>query len=137
MDDKKSLKRELKRLVESNPDFEAAAIVSFDRSTIVSVFPEVIDDTKIAAMTAALFMLGERGVLEVVRGNLKRIMIEGDNGLILVRAVGKNRILVLSTNRNSRLGDGLGSGHFNFHFPDSDSDGGDETGTGLSEYFYV
>jgi len=135
MDDKKSLKRELKRLVESNPDYEAAAIVSFDGFTIVSVFPEVIDDAKIAAMTAALFMLGERGVLEVVRGNLKRIMIEGDNGLILVRAVGKNRILVLSTNTNSHLEDELGSGHFSFHFPDSNSDGGDETGLGLSEFF--
>ncbi len=122
MDDIKSLKRDLKRLVKSNPDVEAGAIVSIEGSLIVSVFPEVIDDTKLAAMTAAIFSLGERGVLEIARGKLKRIMIEGDNGLILVMAVDKNRILVLSTTRYPRLVAGLGSGLSPFLFPEPDSE---------------
>jgi len=135
MDDFKSLERDLKRLVGSNPDVEAGAIVSLEGTLIVSVFPEVIDDTRIAAMTAAIFSLGERGVLEVARGNLKRIMIEGDNGLILIMAAGKNRILVLSTTRYPRLGAGLGSGLSTIPFPRSDSDGEDATEQRLSEFF--
>lgn len=135
MDDLKSLKRDLKRLVKSNPDVEAGAIVSIEGSLIVSVFPEVIDDTKIAAMTAAIFSLGERGVLEVVRGNLKRIMIEGDNGLILIMTAGKNKILVLSTTRYPRLGAGLGAGLSPFLFPGPDLDGEDATELRLSEFF--
>jgi len=135
MDDFKSLKRELKRLVESNPDVEAGAIVTSQGFIIVSFFPEAIDDTKIAAIIAAIFLLGERGVLEATRGNLKRIMIEGDNGLILLMAVGKNRILVLSTTRYPRLGAGLGSSFSTFLFPGPDSDDEDATGLRLSEIF--
>ncbi len=135
MDDLKSLKRDLKRLVKSNPDVEAGAIVSVEGTLIVSVFPEVIDDAKIAAMTAAIFSLGERGVLEIARGNLKRIVIEGDNGLILVMAVDKNKILVLSTTRYPRLGAGLGARLSPFLFPEPDSDGGDAIALRLSEFF--
>jgi len=135
MDDLKSLKRELKRLVKSNPDVEAGAIVTSQGFNIVSVFPEAIDDTKIAAMTAAIFLLGERGVSEVTRGNLKRIMIEGDNGLILIMVAGKNRILVLSTTSNLHLGTGFGSELSTFLFPRSDSDGEDATELRLSEIF--
>jgi len=135
MDDIKSLKRDLKRLVETNPDVEAGAIVTSQGFNIASVFPEAIDDTKIAAITAAIFLLGERGVLEATRGNLKRVMIEGDNGLILVMAVGKNIILVLSTTRYPRLEAGLGSRFSTFLFPGPDSDGEDATGLRLSEIF--
>ena len=135
MDDIRSLKRELKRLVETNPDVEAGAIVSIEGSPIASVFPEAIDDAKIAAMTAAIFSLGERGVLEIARGNLKRIVIEGDNGLILVMAVDKNKILILSTTRYPRLGAGLGVGLSPFLFPEPDSDGEDAIALRLSEFF--
>ncbi|MFX1376288.1 MAG: roadblock/LC7 domain-containing protein [Promethearchaeota archaeon] len=86
----------LKKLLNAIPEVRAAAIVSAEGLPIASALPQGVDETRIAAMIAAVQIISERAVEELARGNLKRVAIEGVDGLIHLSKAGKNAILVLS-----------------------------------------
>ena len=44
-------------------------------------------------MTAAILSVGERAAQELARGNLKRILLEGKLGLIILQQAGEHTII--------------------------------------------
>ncbi|MHA1819556.1 MAG: roadblock/LC7 domain-containing protein [Promethearchaeota archaeon] len=99
-----SLKDILKELMSSVSNINGAAIVSVEGLPIESVLENDVDETRIAAMTAAILSLGERASQELDKGMLEQIYIRGEKGYILTMAAGQNAVLTLSTDKEIRLG---------------------------------
>ncbi|TFF95595.1 MAG: hypothetical protein EU547_07365 [Promethearchaeota archaeon] len=86
------------------PEVKSTAIVSVEGLPIASALPQGVDETRIAAMTAAILSLGERAAHEMSKGDLEQIMVKGTDGYLLVLAAGPNAVLVVSTTPDVRLG---------------------------------
>jgi hypothetical protein len=94
----------LKQLLAAIPEVKSTAIVSVEGLPIASALPQGVDETRIAAMTAAILSLGERAAHEMGKGELEQIMVKGSDGYLLVLAAGPNAVLVVSTTPDIRLG---------------------------------
>ena len=94
----------LKRLLGAIPEVKSAAIVSAEGLPIASALPQGIDETRIAAMTAALLSLSERAIIEMGKGDFDQLYIKGSNGYLLVMQAGINAVLTVSTTKEVRLG---------------------------------
>ena len=94
----------LDELGSSIEEIEGCAVVSIEGLPIASALPEGIDDTKIAAMTAAMLSLGERAVLEIGKGSLQRVFTEGDNGFLIAINAGPNAVLTVIASVEAKLG---------------------------------
>ena len=123
----------LNKLLGAIPEVKSAAIVSAEGLPIASALPQGIDETKIAAMTAALLSLSEMAIIEMNKGDFDQIYIKGSEGYLLVMQAGPNAVLTVSTTKDVRLGlilldcrricekiSGLLSGDFDF---DDEGDG--------------
>lgn len=94
----------LKKLLSAIPEVRAAAIVSAEGLPIASALPEGVDETRIAAMTAALLSLAERAVIEMDKGIFDQLYVKGSEGYLLVLGAGQNAVLTVSTTKDVRLG---------------------------------
>ena len=63
-----------------------------------------IEETRFAAMTAAMLSLGERVATELNKGLLKKIFVEGDHGYIISMQAGENAVLTVSATAETKLG---------------------------------
>ena len=86
------------------PAIEALAVVSVEGLPIESKLPQEIDETRVAAMTAAIISLGERAAMELNKGILEHILVRGTNGILLVMYCGENAVLTVSTTVDVKLG---------------------------------
>ncbi len=94
-----------------NSEIQGSAIVSIQGLPIADALPRLrteyggeTNSGIISAMSAAIISVSERAVSELARGNFKRIMIEGDEGLIILSRAGNNAILCVLTVSNPSLG---------------------------------
>ena len=98
------LVEELKKLQVSSPDIQASAIVSADGLIIASALPQNVEEDRVSAMSAAMLSLGERISLELRRGNLDQVYIRGDNGYVMLMAVGEDAVLTILAGVKAKLG---------------------------------
>lgn len=96
---------ELLRQMEAvNSEIQGSAIVSVQGLPICSVLARDVNDGIVSAMSAAILSVSERAVDELARGDLKRILIEGKEGIIILSKAGANAILATLTRANPSLG---------------------------------
>jgi predicted regulator of Ras-like GTPase activity (Roadblock/LC7/MglB family) len=88
----------------SVPHVQATAVVSNDGLVIASRLPDNVEEDRIGAMGAAILSISSRSGVELDRGEMERILIEGSNGYILIRSIGGMAILVALVDRDVRLG---------------------------------
>ncbi len=94
----------LRDLQASSGDVEAAAIVSVDGLSIATSLPAGYEEDRVSAMSAAMLSLGERIASELGRGSLKQVYVKGENGYVILFAVGEEAVLTVLTRRDARLG---------------------------------
>ncbi|WEU39899.1 MAG: roadblock/LC7 domain-containing protein [Candidatus Odinarchaeum yellowstonii] len=94
----------LRDLEAAVPQIQAAAIVSVEGLPIASILPANVDETMIAAMTAAMLSLGERAAAELNKGELEQVYVKGKDGYIIVMGAGANAVLTLSATKDVKLG---------------------------------
>ena len=94
----------LRDLQASSPDVEASAVISVDGLTIASALPESIEGDRVAAMSAAMLSLGERISGELGRGTLDQVYIRGENGFMILMAVGDEAVLTVLARKQAKLG---------------------------------
>ncbi len=80
------------------------AIVSLEGLPLVSLVLERVEETRFAAMTAAMLSLGERVSTELNKGLLKKIFVEGEHGYIISMQAGENAVLTVSATMDTKLG---------------------------------
>ncbi len=94
----------LRDLQASSGDVEAAAIVSVDGLSIASSMPVGIEEDRVSAMSAAMLSLGERIATELRRGHLQQVYVKGENGYVILTAVGEEAVLTVMARREAKLG---------------------------------
>jgi len=94
----------LRDLQASSEGVEAAAIVSVDGLSIASSLPAGIEEDRVSAMSAAMLSLGERISSELGRGMLQQLYVKGENGYVILNAIGEEAVLTVLARREARLG---------------------------------
>lgn len=94
----------LHQLQASAPDIEATAVVSADGLTIASALPKQIEEDRVAAMSAAMLSLGERIASELQRGTLAQVYVKGEEGYVILIAIGDDAVLTALTSESAKLG---------------------------------
>jgi predicted regulator of Ras-like GTPase activity (Roadblock/LC7/MglB family) len=94
----------LKELQTSSPDIEGAAIISVDGLNIASALQEGIEEDRVSAMSASMLSLGERIAGELGRGDLDQVYIKGENGYVLLMAIGSSAVLTIMAKIETKLG---------------------------------
>jgi hypothetical protein len=94
----------LRDLQASSGDVEAAAIVSVDGLSIASSLPVGTEEDRVSAMSAAMLGLGERISSELRRGALQQIFVRGEEGYVILTAVGEEAVLTVLARKEARLG---------------------------------
>lgn len=94
----------LRDLQASTGDVEAAAIVSVDGLSIASSLPPDTEEDRVSAMSAAMLSLGERIATELRRGALHQLYVKGENGYVILTAVGSEAVLTVLARKDARLG---------------------------------
>jgi predicted regulator of Ras-like GTPase activity (Roadblock/LC7/MglB family) len=94
----------LRDLQASSPDVEGSAIVSVDGLSIASALHREIEEDRVSAMSAAMLSLGERIASELGRGILEQVYIRGENGYVLLMAVGEEAVLTVMARQEAKLG---------------------------------
>jgi predicted regulator of Ras-like GTPase activity (Roadblock/LC7/MglB family) len=102
----KEITEVLEAFVSKLPSVDFASVVSLEGLPISSwppTLPQGLDDVRIAAMTAAILSLGERAVMETGKGEMSRITVEGDSGVLISVQSGSKAVLTASAS-NVKLG---------------------------------
>lgn len=98
------LDRAIADLLAQAPEIEAAAVVSFDGLPMASALPAVMDEDRVAAMSAALLSLGERAAEGLGRGGLNQVYIEGDQGTVFLVSADDEAVLVAVASKGAKVG---------------------------------
>lgn len=98
------LVRRLQELQMNTLDVEGTAIVSIDGLTMASSLPGGIEEDRVSAMSAAMLSLGERIAGELGRGMLDEVYVKGENGYVVLRAVGEEAVLTVLARQQTKLG---------------------------------
>lgn len=89
------LQQELQNFVTGASDVQGAALVSPDGLALASVLPAGMDEERTAAMSASMLSLGERIGRELARGNVERIVVEGEKGYGVLVGCGSDAVLLV------------------------------------------
>ena len=98
------LERRLQELQMNTSDVEATAVVSVDGLTMASSLPAGVEEDRVSAMSAAMLSLGERIASELGRGVLDEVYVKGENGYVVLRAVGEEAVLTVLARQQTKLG---------------------------------
>lgn len=94
----------LNKLMEDSQEIEASALVSLDGFTMASALPAGMQEDRVGAMSAAILGLGERAAIELGRGQLSQVFIEGDGGYVMLIAAGDRAVLTCMAGTDAKLG---------------------------------
>ena len=86
------------------PQVQATAIVSTDGLVIASRLPDQVEEDRVGAMGAAILSISARSGDELARGEMQRVLVEGEDGYLLIRSIGEDAILVALADKDVRLG---------------------------------
>ena len=98
------LRDALRELLDKSWEIDAAAVVSTDGFVMAALLPTEYEEDRLGAMSAALFSLGERTALELGRGELAQVFVEGTHGYVFLLAAGEEAVLAAIVKRGSKLG---------------------------------
>ncbi|MFM2303186.1 MAG: hypothetical protein RLZZ135_593 [Cyanobacteriota bacterium] len=94
----------LQSFVSSTADVQGAALVSPDGLPLASSLPGTMDEERTSAMSAAMLSLGERIGQELARGNVEKVMVEGDNGYGILIGCGEDAVLLVLASKSAKQG---------------------------------
>jgi predicted regulator of Ras-like GTPase activity (Roadblock/LC7/MglB family) len=87
-----------------SPEVEAAAVVSVDGLPMASALPEHVEEERLAAMSAALLILGERAASGMGKGELSQVVVESGKGYVILMSAGPQAVLVAVTSSQTKAG---------------------------------
>ncbi|MHA1820293.1 MAG: roadblock/LC7 domain-containing protein [Promethearchaeota archaeon] len=98
----------LRKFEAENEDIQGSAVVSIQGLPICSNIGHGDDSEAesgiLAAMSAAIISVSERACDETKRGKLKRILLDGEDGIFILQTAGENAILCVLVKNDRNLG---------------------------------
>ncbi len=101
---KQSVTSILRELNASSQDIEASALISMDGLLMASLLPAEFQQDRVAAMSAAMLALASQASMELNRGPLDQILIQGQRGHVLLTRASAKAVLVVITRPDAKLG---------------------------------
>ena len=101
---RKDLENVLADLEQKVGDIEGSAIVRNDGLIIAFAMPKGVDESLVAAMSAALVSIGTRTVKELVRGDLEKVIVSAARGDLVLMGAGPDAVLSVTTRSSANLG---------------------------------
>jgi uncharacterized protein len=83
---------------------QGAILASPDGLALASILPVGMDEERTAAMSASMLSLGERIGQELVRGNIDRIVVEGEKGYGVLVSCGADAVLLVLASATVKQG---------------------------------
>jgi predicted regulator of Ras-like GTPase activity (Roadblock/LC7/MglB family) len=99
-----AVKAVLHDLLESSPYIRATAIVRVSGLTVEAIMPPAIEEERVSAMAAVMLLLGERITEAMQTGRLDKVYIKGEDGHIILMAVGRQAVLTVMATDKAPLG---------------------------------
>lgn len=99
----------------SDSKIQGSAIISIQGLPLCSTLSKKVNHELISAIGASLISISNYAVKELSRGKLKRILLEGVNGQIILSKAGKNTVLCTLLNKDISLEEAFR--HFNNELP--------------------
>lgn len=99
-----ALRSILRELNTSSAEIDATACISSDGYTLAAVLGDGADPDRFGAMCASLLALAHRAAQEIQRGNLKLVLVEGEQGVMLLVQAGPDAILAVAAKPSKNLG---------------------------------
>lgn len=94
----------LQNFVTSTNDIQGAALVTPDGLPLASTLPAGMDEERVAAMSAAMLSLAERIGMELARGQIDRIYVEGDQGYGVLTSCGEDAVFLVLASQAAKQG---------------------------------
>lgn len=94
----------LNKLMNESREIQASALVSLDGFTMASALPDDMQEDRVGAMSAAILGLGERAAVELGRGSLSQVIIEGNGGYVILISAGQRGALTCLADTDAKLG---------------------------------
>jgi predicted regulator of Ras-like GTPase activity (Roadblock/LC7/MglB family) len=88
----------------TSPNIEASAVISIDGLSIASLLPSSVEDDIVSAMSAAMVSLGSRIAMELARGNIEQVYVRGQNGYVILMAIGEEAVFTVLAGQGAKLG---------------------------------
>jgi predicted regulator of Ras-like GTPase activity (Roadblock/LC7/MglB family) len=85
-------------------DIEASAVISADGLIMAAVLSTETDQDRFGAMCASLLALADRAAQEIGRGQLKQVLVEGEQGTMLLVHAGPDAVLAVAARPTVNLG---------------------------------
>ncbi len=94
----------LQTFVSTTSDIQGAAVVTPDGLPLATSLPGTMDEERVAAMSAAMLSLGERIGVELVRGTIDRIYVEGNEGTSILTNCGEDAVFLVLASKAAKQG---------------------------------
>jgi hypothetical protein len=94
----------LQNFVSTTADVQGAAMVTPDGLPLATSLPTGMDDERVSAMSAAMLSLGDRIGRELVRGDIDRIYVEGDEGFSILTSCGEDAVFLVLAGKSAKQG---------------------------------
>jgi hypothetical protein len=98
------IKAVLHELLKASPYVKATGVVRVSGLTVEAVMPPYIEEERVSAMSAVMLLLGERITGAMRSGRLDKVYIKGEEGHIILMAVGKQAVLTVMAQEKAPLG---------------------------------
>ena len=94
----------LRELNGKSAEMEASAVISRDGLSLAAVLGEGVDPDRLGALCAALLGLADTTARELARGELKQVLLDGSEGVLLLVHIGSRHVLALVARPGVNLG---------------------------------
>jgi predicted regulator of Ras-like GTPase activity (Roadblock/LC7/MglB family) len=100
------INRILRAMHKSVEDIDASVVVNID-GLLVEAYPPSDEDAtsdQVAALTATLIGLAEKTLTRLAQGDVQRLLLEGEDGVMVVYPSGKRAALAVLVKKEAKLG---------------------------------
>ena len=94
----------LRKLNSASGHIEASSVMTRDGISVASVLQDGVDTDRLGAMCASLLSLADTTAKELRRGNVQQLLLEGENGYILIMHIGNKAVLGVVAHPKAQLG---------------------------------
>ncbi|HEY9630279.1 MAG TPA: roadblock/LC7 domain-containing protein [Coleofasciculaceae cyanobacterium] len=94
----------LQNFVSTTADIQGAAVVTPDGFPLSANLPGAMDEERVSAMSAAMLSLGERIGVELARGTIDRIYVEGNEGSSVLTSCGDDAVFLVLAGKTAKQG---------------------------------
>lgn len=99
-----ALRPVIRRLQSTLSDVQGVAVVTGDGLPLATVLDNGADPDRFGAMCASLLALAAQAAQEIDRGRLRQVLIEGEEGTMLIVRAGDETVLAVAAGQSINTG---------------------------------